>query len=190
MTIPVLQTIKIAMVTAQDLPILQAHLSRHFSESGRDGFHFFPFAPNDPNGPRGINVEKSQLSLEEPQWERWFMAYDSVAGKACGHVDLKGYSLRTSAHRCVLGIGIEEPYRALGLGKRLMETAIDFVREIDSIDWLDLMVFAHNRPARKLYAALGFEEISYTKDLFRIGTDSIDDLTMTLNVSRKSESAS
>lgn len=176
------QTIEIHLVTPENLPLLQAHLARHFSESGRGGFHFFPFAPDDPYGPNGIDAEKTQLPIGQPHWERWFMALDTATGNVCGHVDLKGYTLRTSAHRCVLGIGIEEDYRALGLGKRLMEIAIDFVREIDTIDWLDLMVFAHNTPARKLYATLGFEDVGYTKDLFRIGPVSIDDVSMTLNV--------
>lgn len=176
------QSIEIRLVTPAEIPLLDAHLVRHFSESGRDGFHFFPYAPDDPNGPSGINKEKSLFEIGEPHWQRWFMAIDIESGEVCGHLDLHGYALRTSAHRCVLGIGIEEKYRALGLGKRLMETAIEFVREIETIDWLDLMVFAHNTPARKLYKSLGFEDISYTKDLFRIGPVSIDDVSMTLNV--------
>jgi len=87
----------------------------------------------------------------------------------------------------VLGIGIEEDYRALGLGTRLMETAINFARETETIDWLDLMVFAQNKLARKLYASLVFAEISYTNDLFHIETVSIDDVTMTLNVAKLSK---
>lgn len=182
MTKPQLQDIEIRLVAKEEIPILDAHLARHFSESGRNGFHFFPYSPSDPNGPRGIDVEKSQRSLNDPQWQRWFIALDKSTGKACGHLDLQGYALRTSAHRCMLGIGIEEDYRSLGLGKRLMETAISFAREIDAIEWLDLMVFAHNEPALKLYKSLGFEQISYTKDLFRIDSVSIDDVSMTLNV--------
>lgn len=87
----------------------------------------------------------------------------------------------------MLGIGIEEDYRALGLGTRLMETAINFARETETIDWLDLMVFAQNKLARKLYASLVFAEISYTNDLFHIETVSIDDVTMTLNVAKLSK---
>ncbi len=182
MTNTSVQDIQIRLVTAQDLAALEAHLKRHFSESGRTGFHFFPYAPDDPNGPSGIDIAKIEIPTGEPKWQRWFMAVETGTGKVCGHVDLKGYALRTSSHRCLLGIGIEEEYRAMGLGKRLMQTGIDFARNIDTVDWLDLMVFAHNTPARKLYASLGFEDTGYTKDLFRIGTVSIDDVSMTLNV--------
>lgn len=184
MTKPQAQNIEIRLITAAQLPALQTHLERHFSESGRNGFHFFPYAPDDPKGPSGIDPQKSHLVIGQPHWQRWFMAIDTDKDYVCGHLDLHGYALRTSAHRCVLGIGIEEGYRALGLGKRLMEVAIEFARAEDTIDWLDLMVFAHNTPARKLYASLGFEDISYTKDLFRIGPVSIDDVSMTLNVAQ------
>lgn len=68
-----------------------------------------------------------------------------------------------------------------------METAINFARETETIDWLDLMVFAQNKLARKLYASLVFAEISYTNDLFHIETVSIDDVTMTLNVAKLSK---
>lgn len=185
MTNAALQTIEIRLATPQDLSAAQAHLERHFSESGHDGFHVFPYAPDDPNGPSGIDSAKSQLAIGQPHWQRWFIALDTATGNVCGHLDLHGYALRTNAHRCVLGIGIEEGYRALGLGRRLMEAGIDFVHAIDTIDWLDLMVFAHNTPARKLYASLGFEDVSYTKDLFRIGPISIDDVSMTLNVKNR-----
>lgn len=176
--------IEIHEVSEQHMPILRAHLARHFAESGRNGFHFMPYAPSDPKGPMGVDAQRIQYPLDTPNWERWFMAFDTQRGEACGHVDLKGYSLRASAHRCVLGIGIEEHCRGMGLGKRLMETAIDFVRQTGTIDWLDLMVFAHNTSARALYSSLGFVESGYNQDMFRIDETSIDDVSMSLRVNK------
>lgn len=65
-----------------------------------------------------------------------------------------------------------------------MDTAIAFAREASPIDWLDLRVFAHNAPARRLYCRLGFVEIGTKVDCFRVGADSIDDVFMTLNVAK------
>ena len=99
-----------------------------------------------------------------------------------GHVDLKGDHLKTGLHRCELGIGIERPYRGRGLGRRLMETAIEFARAADTLSWMDLRVFSHNVAGRALYRSLGFSEVGTLVDRFRIDGQRIDDVVMTLKV--------
>ena len=81
-----------------------------------------------------------------------------------------------------MGIGIERAFRGQGLGRKLMETAIEFARETPSIEWVDLRVFSHNLNARALYQALGFVEVGVVRDRVRIEGESIDDVMMTLNV--------
>ena len=97
-------------------------------------------------------------------------------------MDLKGDALAAGLHRSELGIGIERSYRGRGLGRQLMQVAIDFALGAATLDWLDLKVFAHNTPARALYRSLGFEEIGTVIDRFRIGGVSVDDVLMTLAV--------
>lgn len=176
--------ITITALNQSNLPALLAHLRRHFAESGDNGFHFMPFAPDDPIGPNGVDIDKTALPIGMLQWQRWFIAIDSRTGNVCGHVDLKADGLRTGIHRCALGIGIEAAYRGIGLGKALMNTAIDFVRNEDSIEWLDLMVFGHNKNAQALYKSCGFTEIGTVIDRFRIGELKIDDVMMTLKVTQ------
>jgi len=176
--------ITITALNQSNLPALLAHLRRHFAESGDNGFHFMPFAPDDPIGPNGVDIDKTALPIGMLQWQRWFIAIDSKTGNVCGHVDLKADGLRTGIHRCALGIGIEAAYRGIGLGKALMNTAIDFVRNEDSIEWLDLMVFGHNKNAQALYKSCGFTEIGTVIDRFRIGELKIDDVMMTLKVTQ------
>lgn len=45
--------------------------------------------------------------------------------------------------------------------------------------WMDLGEFAHNAPARALYAKLGFVEVGTTRDRFRIDGQEIEDIAMT-----------
>lgn len=161
---------------------LLEHFERHLSESGKEGIHFMPFEPDDPDGPSGLSVEKALLPLDTPGWLRVFYALDTDSRQVIGHVDLKSNGLKTGLHRCMLGIGIETAYRGMGLGKRLMNTAIEYARSEESLVWIDLGVFSNNRKAYSLYKQLGFVEIGTIKDRFRIGNESIDDIQMVLNV--------
>jgi ribosomal protein S18 acetylase RimI-like enzyme len=120
--------------------------------------------------------------LTKPKWRRAFVLV-SEHGWIVGHVDLQGDEFRAGLHRCELGIGVERPYRRLGFGRQLLESAIDFARTSRTIDWIDLYVFGHNVVARALYRNLGFEEAGTVRDRFRIEGRSIEDVIMTLKVS-------
>ncbi len=142
-----------------------------------------PFAPDDPDGPKGVDPQAVDRPLSEPGWQRWFVAVGDDE-RVVGQVDLRGDGLRAGLHRCELGIGVERPYRGQGLGRRLMETAIDFARGAESLDWVDLRVFAHNTAGRALYLDLGFVELGTAADRFRVGGQTIDDVIMTLEVAQ------
>ena len=167
------------------LPAYQAHFARHRAESGVGDIHFMPYDPDDPDGPKGLDSEAWQWPLTRPGWQRWFLAL-AADERVIGHVDLKGDGLQTGSHRTTLGIGIERSHRGAGLGRRLMQTAIDFSREQPGLDWLELHAFGHNAPGLSLYRSLGFEEIGRVRDRFRIREQRIDDVHMTLSVATAS----
>ena len=152
---------------------------RHRAESGKDGFHFMPFDPADKNGPQGVNLSRLELSLKSPGWQRSFCLIND-RGDMIGHVHLKGDMLKTISHRCWLELGVEKPWHRQGLGTALCMEAIRYARDVVGVDWIDLYTFAHNTPARNLYARLGFMEVGRLRDRFRIGNLSIDDVQMTL----------
>ncbi len=172
--------IEITPMAHADVDLFDAHFARHRAESGRGDIHFMPFAPDDEEGPRGLNAEALDFSLSTPGWHRWWLAWHD--GQVVGHVDLKGGGIKSVMHRCELGIGIERAFRAQGLGRRLMQAAIEFVAESDELDWIDLRVFAHNKNARALYRSLGFVEQATYADWIRINDESIDDVTMVLDL--------
>lgn len=177
-------TLSIRSLLAEDLDLFDEHFARHRAESGRGEIHFMPFAPDDKEGPRGLDPALFEFPLTTPGWQRWWVAWSTTGERIVGHVDLKGDHLKSAAHRCELGIGIERSYRGQGLGRRLMQTAIEFTRRSPTLAWLDLRVFAHNTQARALYSDLGFVEQGTVVDRFRIGAESLDDVIMTLDVSR------
>lgn len=65
-----------------------------------------------------------------------------------------------------------------------MTTAIGFAAGAKPLAWIDLSVFAHNMAARHLYRRTGFVEIGTRRDRFRIGGQPVDDILMTLELSK------
>ncbi len=174
-------TCSIRPLSPNDVDLFQEHFTRHRAESGRGEQHFLPFAPDDEEGPVGLNVAALDLPLDETGWQRWFVAVNDQA-EIVGHVDLKGDGLKVGHHRCELGIGIEGPYRGSGLGRRLMQIAIEFARGVEALTWIDLRVFGHNAAGRALYLDMGFSEVGILIDRFRIEEQKIDDVIMTLEI--------
>lgn len=164
-----------------DQAALSAHFARHKAESGRDGIHFMPYLADSDQGPRGADLAALEQPLDEPGWQRWFVA-QAPDGRIVGHLDLRGDRLRTARHRCTLGIGIEASHRGAGVGRRLMQQALDFARQQAGLAWVELWVFGNNRPAIALYQRMGFQTIGTTPDQFRFGQVCVDDIHMVLKL--------
>lgn len=158
-----------------------AHFARHQLENGKEGVYFMPFSPSDPDAPTGLDAEALARPLDGQRWQRAWVLRE--AGEVVGCVSLAGAPLRTAAHRCQLGMGLEEAWRGRGLGRALMAAALDFARAEPGLDFVDLQTFGSNAPAIALYESLGFETFGVRRDAFRIDGTEIDDVFMTLDVS-------
>jgi RimJ/RimL family protein N-acetyltransferase len=173
------------MARTEDLKKYWAHDLRHSSESGSDGdIIFSPFEEPWNGSEEETFNEKSVRWLRpitEIGWERcWVLAdNDGIYGdvKLVHHPDLK-----SMLHRARLMIGIERVYRSQGWGAKLVTDAITWAREQPSLDWVDLSVFSHNKSAMNLYSRFGFREIGRAADLFRVGSQKIEDIQMTLKL--------
>jgi ribosomal protein S18 acetylase RimI-like enzyme len=64
---------------------------------------------------------------------------------------------RYESHRGDVSMAIRKGFRGIGLGRALLDTAVDWARAV-GITKLTLGVFPSNRPAIALYRAVGFEE--------------------------------
>lgn len=134
----------------------------------------------NPTKKRKIILEKLKKSLREPEWKRIWVSHDG--NKIIGRVELSGHSDKYSLHRSILIITVESRYRKLGLGQKLIATAISWAKEQSDLEWIDLNVFAHNTPAINLYKKFGFVETARTEDLFRINGKRITDLAFSLRI--------
>ncbi len=173
---------RVRSLVSEDLEEFRQHFQRHRGESGRGEPHFMPFAPGDPHGPTGLRPERLELSLSERSWQRWFVARPPGSDEIIGHANLEGDGLKVGLHRCELGIGVERPHRGHGVGRVLLQTALDFARQQATLRWVDLRVFGQNTAGQRLYGRMGFVEIGRIADRFRIEGESIDDVLMTLDV--------
>ena len=63
----------------------------------------------------------------------------------------------------LIGMMVHEQYRGRGVGKHLLQGAIDWTKA-KGYKEMNLLVFAHNERARKLYEQFGFIETEYYKD--------------------------
>ena len=90
--------------------------------------------------------------------------------------------MKQAQHRSQFAIGIERSWRGRGLGRQLAMQAISWAKRQESLEWLDLWVFAHNAPAIALYEQLGFRKYDTVLDQFRVMGQKIDDLHMTMKL--------
>jgi GNAT superfamily N-acetyltransferase len=112
-------------------------------------------------------------------WRKLWLVKD-FRGHILGHIDLRHYSGEYSFHRVLLGMGVDRSLRKQGLGAKLIQSVIQFCRETNDIDWLDLNVLSNNVPAKNLYLKCGFKVIGEMSDCYRIDGESVSETTMTL----------
>ena len=74
-----------------------------------------------------------------------------------GAVGLRQEPLRKTRHKGLIwGMYVATGYHGQGIGKALLEAAIDHARGISGLEQLYLVVGVHNARAQRLYASLGF----------------------------------
>ena len=172
---------RIEPITLSDPLTLASHIVRHYEESGRDGqHHFSPVWGLERSWVADALERRLRTPTSVPGWGRGFAVHDE--GRIVGHAEIRGGVVTAALHRAEFSVGLELPYRRLGLGRTLTERAIGLAREL-GLAWVDLRVFAHNTPARRLYASLGFVEIGTFTDAFRMHDGApVDDVAMVLRL--------
>jgi RimJ/RimL family protein N-acetyltransferase len=86
-----------------------------------------------------------------------------------------------SAHVADLGLMVAAPYRRRGIGRALLEQAVEWARQA-RVSKLELHVFPHNEPALALYRAFGFVEEGYRRRHYRRGAEYVDAVLMAYEV--------
>jgi ribosomal protein S18 acetylase RimI-like enzyme len=98
----------------------------------------------------------------------------SPEGEIVGWVDIQRISWEGMRHVGVLGMGLLAAYRGRGLGRRLLQAALEAAGQA-GMSRVELEVFISNSPAVSLYRATGFEEEGRKRGA-RVLEGQVDDL--------------
>lgn len=165
--------VTIRQARPEDAAAIIAYLRRVFAEPGinlitmADEFH-----PTVESEARLINeMHRSGNSL--------FLVAESE-GLMVGQLTLEGGKRRNVRHAATLGITVADGWRGQGIGRRLMERAIDWSQAGGVLSRIELHVFTRNTNAIRLYESCGFvAEGTRRRAVFRDG-QYLDDMVMGL----------
>ena len=104
-----------------------------------------------------------------------------VEGSLAGQVMVRRLHQRLEDDEGEVAIAVHNSARGVGLGRLLLETAIEWARAV-RLARLRLGVFPENQPALRLYRALGFLEDQTLQGRVRLRDGARDLLLMTLTL--------
>jgi RimJ/RimL family protein N-acetyltransferase len=102
-------------------------------------------------------------------------------GAIVGRLSLARDSHPASTHVADLGLMVRKEARRQGVGRSLLEAAVDWARS-SGVRKLELHVFPWNEPAIKLYESFGFEREGYRKGHYRRAGEDVDAILMAFGV--------
>jgi RimJ/RimL family protein N-acetyltransferase len=176
--------IRMVRVSGEDIDALARHIVESHAESGRGGSpHFAVERSLIRDEVRRCLEARLSRELDEPLWGRAWVLIGPRDNKIVGHLELRGGRVPSELHRATLGMGLLRALTGQGHGRRLVEVAVKWARDVADLDWIDLGVFAGNEPARRLYRRMGFSEIGLRQDAFHLDARiSVDDVQMVLRL--------
>jgi putative acetyltransferase len=98
-----------------------------------------------------------------------------------GRLSLARDTHPSCGHIADLGLMVALPYRRRGIGRALLQAAVEWARE-SGVSKLELHVFPHNEAAIRLYETFGFQREGYRRRYFRRGGTYVDALLMALDL--------
>lgn len=154
------------------------------AESGVDGApHSHPYSraePFDPVSGHDREVTRWSTAVADLGWRRAWGLFDGE--RLVGSLYLAVGTLHSESHRVNMGMSVLPSHRRMGGGSLLLSSAISWATSEPIIDWIDLGVFSDNPGAQALYLRHGFRILGRTPDRFRVDGQSLNDISMTLNV--------
>lgn len=140
------------------------------------------------NNPEAFAVsyeeEKSQTAQkykERFQAEGSFTFGAFEGDQLVGTITLVKETLYKLRHRAnIFAMYVAQDRRGLGIGKKLLEAAINKARELDGVEQIYLTVVATNLPAKRLYSSFGFEVFSMEKRAMKLDDVYLDEEHMVL----------
>jgi L-phenylalanine/L-methionine N-acetyltransferase len=102
-------------------------------------------------------------------------------GRIVGRLSIARDEHPASKHVADLGLMVAASHRRRGIGRALLDAAVDWAREA-GVRKLELHVFPHNEAAIRLYEEFGFEREGYRRAHYRRGREYLDAILMAYEV--------
>jgi ribosomal protein S18 acetylase RimI-like enzyme len=173
-------------VDAAQWPQFFEYLENHLQNNGLpESGYFQPIAKSDlklSQDRRARFSDATSVPVGDPGWRRFWISTDGT--DIFGHVDLRAHFESYARHRCILGIGVHRATRRRGVGRRLLQHAIEFAASVPYIEWIDLQVLSVNSAAIALYASNGFVKTGEYMDLHRFDELSFASTSMSHHIHR------
>lgn len=105
-------------------------------------------------------IERIQSHIEMIPKGQFYslVAIDPATGAVVGNATFRFAVRKKLMHAADLGMGVLPSHQGVGLGRRLLDRAIEDMRSFDGIERLELTVLATNTHARRMYERAGFVE--------------------------------
>jgi RimJ/RimL family protein N-acetyltransferase len=155
----------------EDSETILSYTRKLLAEEG----HNAPFAPGEFS--RSIQKQaEMQKSFEVEKNSVQLLAFkgDTMVGE----INCQGMDQIPLNHVTILSMSVDSQYRSCGIGTRLMQAVINWVKENDQIKRVELYTFATNTIAHRLYRKFGFRQEGIRKKFVKIEGRYIDDVIM------------
>jgi RimJ/RimL family protein N-acetyltransferase len=106
-----------------------------------------------------------------------FVAERAADGALVGRLSVARDAHPASAHVADLGLMVAKDSRRRGVGRALLEAAVDWARGA-GVRKLELHVFPWNTPAIRLYETFGFEREGYRRGHYHRAGEDVDAILM------------
>ena len=132
-----------------------------------------------------IMIEQVPSLRDERRWLNGFEGVRNVlfvataSGEVIGAADCHAGNFPKDRHVGGIGIAIQDGWREVGLGRRMMERVLEWMRA-RGFAKAELAVFATNVRARHLYESLGFVEEGIRRGHVHIRGEYVDEILMGL----------
>lgn len=129
----------------------------------------------------GFSLEQSAgwVAVNRLRGNPFLVALDQ--DRVLGWCEVRRDLLPGRAHTGLLGMGLRAPHRGQGMGRRLIDRALQAARE-RGFERIELWVRSPNERALRLYARAGFQEEGRKRDAVRLDDGSEDEVLMALHL--------
>jgi RimJ/RimL family protein N-acetyltransferase len=103
-----------------------------------------------------------------------------VDGQLAGHLIMRGGSRVSNRHSATMAVAVSKDYRSQGLGRSMMQYAIDWANANDLLTRIEVYVFFKNLPALHLCESFGFQVEGHRHKAILRQSTYYDDLLMAL----------